>query len=94
MRKLRFLVIIMMPNQELEIYHDSLSYYLFLQYLINVYPEERGFTVMIPDLPGCMSQGATLDEVIINIKKAQQLWLKTVYATDVKSIPLPSELVK
>ena len=49
---------------------------------------------MIPDLPGCMSQGATLDEAIANLKKAQNLWLKTVYATNKKSIPLPSELIK
>ncbi len=78
-----------MQNQELKTNHNSLSYYLSLQYSISVYPEERGFTVMIPDLPGCMSQGTTLDEAIVNIKKAQQLWLKTVYATDANSIPLP-----
>ncbi len=69
---------------------DSLSYYLSLQYLVAVYPEQRGFTVMIPDLPGCMSQGKTLDEAMVNLKKAKELWLTTVYASDKTSIPLPS----
>ena len=71
--------------------HNSLSYYLSLQYPIDVYPEKRGFTVMIHDLPGCMSQGETMDEAIINIDKAKNLWLETVYATDKTSIPLPSQ---
>jgi antitoxin HicB len=69
---------------------DSLSYYLSLQYLVAVYPEQRGFTVMIPDLPGCMSQGKTLDEAMVNLNKAKELWLTTVYASDKTSIPLPS----
>jgi antitoxin HicB len=69
---------------------DSLSYYLSLQYLVAVYPEQRGFTVMIPDLPGCMSQGKTLDEAMVNLDKAKELWLTTVYASDKTSIPLPS----
>ena len=73
---------------------NSLDYYLSLQYPISVYPEEKGFTVIISDLPGCMSQGDTLDEAIINIKKAKYLWLKTVYATDEASIPLSSGLIE
>lgn len=80
-----------MLNQGLSIQQNSLSYYLSLKYPIDVYPENRGFTVMIPDLPGCMSQGTTLDEAIINIDKAKHLWLETVYASDKNSIPLPSK---
>ena len=77
--------------QQLQPQHESLAYYLSLQYPINVYPEAKGFTVMIHDLPGCMSQGATIDEAISNIDKAKHLWLETVYATDRSAIPLPSK---
>ncbi|MCC0178228.1 type II toxin-antitoxin system HicB family antitoxin [Waterburya agarophytonicola K14] len=80
-----------MEEPGLKIQHDSLSYYLSLQYPIDVYPERRGFTVMIPDLPGCMSQGMTMDEAMINIDRAKHLWLETVYAKDKTSIPLPSK---
>lgn len=80
-----------MIDSGLELQHNSLSYYLSLKYPVNLYPEERGFTVMIRDLPGCMSQGATIDEAMTNIDKAKNLWLETMYATDKQSIPLPSK---
>ncbi|MEL6929166.1 MAG: type II toxin-antitoxin system HicB family antitoxin [Cyanobacteria bacterium J06600_6] len=73
-----------------EVEHHSLNYYLELKYLVAVYPEDQGFTVMIPELPGCMSQGKTFDEAMLNIDKAKCLWLTTVYAQDRASIPLPS----
>lgn len=73
-----------------ELQQDSLLYYLSLQYPIDLYPEKIGFTVVIPDLPGCMSQGKTIDEAMSNIDRAKRLWLETVYATDKNAIPLPS----
>ncbi len=80
-----------MIDSGLELQHDSLSYYLSLKYPVDLYPEKQGFTVMIRDLPGCMSQGKTIDEAMINIDKAKNLWLETVYYTDKSSIPLPSK---
>ncbi|WLT37500.1 type II toxin-antitoxin system HicB family antitoxin [Synechocystis sp. B12] len=44
---------------------------------------------MIPDLPGCITQGETIEEVIINIGEARQLWIETVYFSGKKEIPLP-----
>jgi predicted RNase H-like HicB family nuclease len=32
--------------------------------------EYGGYVVEIPELPGCMSQGKTLDEALANIKEA------------------------
>lgn len=78
-------------DHSLKAYPDSLSDYLSLKYLVAVYPEESGFTVMIPELPGCMSQGKTFDEAMFNINKAKCLWLETVYANDKTLIPLPSK---
>jgi predicted RNase H-like HicB family nuclease len=33
-------------------------------------PEYRGYVADVPELPGCMSQGKTLDEAVENIKDA------------------------
>lgn len=33
-------------------------------------PEYQGYVVEVPALPGCMSQGKTLDEAIANIRDA------------------------
>lgn len=77
-------------DQNLKPEDNSLAYYLSLEYSVAVYPEEDGFSVMIPDLPGCMSQGKTLDEAMTNINKAKHLWLSVVYIKDETLIPLPS----
>lgn len=70
---------------------QPIEFYLSLQYPIAIYPERKGYTVMIPDLPGCMTQGETIPEAIANIKKAKELWIETTYANAQKSIPLPSK---
>lgn len=38
--------------------------------------EEGGFTVKVPSLPGCISQGDTREEALKNIKEAIQLYLE------------------
>jgi predicted RNase H-like HicB family nuclease len=69
---------------------QSLEDYLSLKYPISLYPEEEGgYTATIPDLPGCMTQGETLEETIQNINEARELWLETVYKSGKKAIPLP-----
>jgi antitoxin HicB len=71
--------------------NQSLEYFLTLKYPISIYPEDAGgYTAMIPDLPGCMTQGETLEEVVINIDEARQLWIETVYFSNKKDIPRPS----
>lgn len=37
---------------------------------------EGGFSVWVPDLPGCASQGETLEEALENIKEAIDLYLE------------------
>ncbi|MGK7963038.1 type II toxin-antitoxin system HicB family antitoxin [Crocosphaera sp.] len=52
----------------------TLDYFLSLKYAISIYPEdEGGYTALIPDLPGCITQGETLEEVFINIEEAREL---------------------
>lgn len=36
---------------------------------------EGGFTVYVPSLPGCISEGDTEEEALDNIKDAIDLWL-------------------
>ncbi|MGK7903609.1 MAG: type II toxin-antitoxin system HicB family antitoxin [Hormoscilla sp.] len=68
-----------------------LDYYLKLNYPITVYPdmEEGGYVAEIKDLPGCLTQGDTLEETVNNIAEARQLWIETVYDSG-RDIPLPS----
>lgn len=35
-----------------------------------------GFSVTVPSLPGCHSQGETLEEALNNIREAAELWLE------------------
>ena len=39
---------------------------------------EGGYSVWVPDLPGCASQGETLEEALENIKEAIELYLEDV----------------
>jgi antitoxin HicB len=42
-----------------------------------VTPEKvGGFSVSVPALPGCYSEGDTLDEALSNIREAAELWLE------------------
>ncbi|MGQ4915961.1 MAG: type II toxin-antitoxin system HicB family antitoxin [Candidatus Asgardarchaeia archaeon] len=38
--------------------------------------EEGGYTVYVPSLPGCISEGDTIEEAIKNIKEAISLYLE------------------
>jgi predicted RNase H-like HicB family nuclease len=38
---------------------------------------EGGFWAEVPALPGCVSQGETMDELRDNIREAIELWLET-----------------
>lgn len=37
--------------------------------------EEGGYWVEVPALPGCVSQGETLDEALANVREAIAGWL-------------------
>ncbi|MBM4284409.1 MAG: type II toxin-antitoxin system HicB family antitoxin [Deltaproteobacteria bacterium] len=38
--------------------------------------DEGGFTVYVPSLPGCISEGETLEEAMANIREAIELYLE------------------
>ncbi len=40
--------------------------------------DEGGYTVYVPSLPGCISEGETVEEAVSNIREAIQLYLTPV----------------
>ena len=40
--------------------------------------EEGGYWAEIPSMPGCVSQGETLDELIVNLSEAAEGWLLAI----------------
>jgi predicted RNase H-like HicB family nuclease len=40
--------------------------------------EDGGYTACVPSLPGCISEGDTIDEAMANIKEAIDLYLEPV----------------
>ena len=53
------------------------------------HPEEKGFSVFVPDIDGCFSQGDTLEEAYEMISDAIGLCLEEYYEEN-KDLPVPS----
>ncbi|MSQ09478.1 MAG: type II toxin-antitoxin system HicB family antitoxin [Dehalococcoidia bacterium] len=67
-----------------------LKYYLSLQYPLNVLADpEGGYVAVFPDLPGCMTQGETLEELAQMAADARGGWMATEYERG-NDIPLPT----
>lgn len=49
-----------------------------MQYKVNLKKTEEGYSVWVPGLPGCWSQGETEAEALENIKDAIKAYLETV----------------
>jgi predicted RNase H-like HicB family nuclease len=40
-------------------------------------PEYKGYVADVPELPGCMSQGKTIEQALKNVREAILLYLET-----------------
>lgn len=50
-----------------------------MRFLVVLEPsDEGGFTVYVPALPGCISEGETVEEALANIREAIELYLEPV----------------
>jgi antitoxin HicB len=60
------------------------------RYTIILHPdqEEGGYTVTVPALPGCITQGNTIDEAIAMAKDAIRLHIESLLA---EGQPVPQE---
>lgn len=50
--------------------------------------EVGGYTVTVPSLPGCISEGDTIDEALANIKDAIEGYIQ---ALEADGLPVPPE---
>jgi antitoxin HicB len=55
--------------------------------------EGGGYLIEYPDLPGCMSDGETIEEAITNGREAVSCWIAAAKATG-REIPKPGTLEK
>ena len=60
-----------------------------MKYLIIIEPTQTGFSAYSPDLPGCVSTGATREEVERNMQEAIAFHLEGMRLEGM-SIPAPS----
>ena len=64
-----------------------------LQYSIVVEPlppeDGGGFIATVPDLPGCMSDGATPEEAVTNVQDAIVAWIEAAHDLG-HAVPHPS----
>jgi antitoxin HicB len=60
------------------------------QYTIILHPdtERGGYTVTVPSLPGCVTEGDTVEEAIAMAKEAIQLYIESLVED---SLPIPEE---
>ncbi|MDR3602561.1 MAG: type II toxin-antitoxin system HicB family antitoxin [Desulfosporosinus sp.] len=49
--------------------------------------DEDGFTVTVPALPGCVTEGDTIEEALTNVKEAIKGYLR---ALEIQGKPIPA----
>ena len=64
-----------------------------MRYLMIIEPGERNFSAYLPDLPGCIATGKSLEEVRQRMREAMELHLKGM-REDGLPIPPPTSLVE
>jgi len=59
------------------------------QFLVDLIfdPEYNGYVADVPQLPGCMSQGKTVEAALKNVRKAIEVYLKTARPNGLVKVP-------
>ncbi len=60
-----------------------------MKYLVVIEEGQEGFGAYVPDLPGCVSAGASHDEVLELIQEAIELHIRSM-VKDGEQVPAPS----
>ena len=50
--------------------------------------EDQSFVVEVPELPGCMADGETYEDAVVNAKQVIEEWVKTAHELG-RPIPEP-----
>ncbi len=63
-----------------------------MKWLVNLIydPEYKGYVADVPELPGCMSQGKTVETALQNVKEAIELYLEALPRHKKTARPLPA----
>jgi predicted RNase H-like HicB family nuclease len=61
------------------------------KYLVVIEKAENNYSAFSPDLPGCITTGDSVEETIVHIKEAIELYLETV-TEEGENIPVPKGL--
>ena len=64
----------------------TLEYYMNLPYRPELLPDpdEGGYVVRYPDLPGCLTTGETINDALANAEDAKRSWLMAALEDGVK----------
>jgi predicted RNase H-like HicB family nuclease len=59
------------------------------RFLVNLIfdPEYHGYVADVPQLPGCMSQGKTVEAALKNVREAIVAYLKAAGREDITTLP-------
>ncbi len=52
----------------------DLDYYLSLRYRIELIPDPDGWGAILPELPGCVAAGDTIEEALTLLEDAKRGW--------------------
>ncbi len=64
----------------------TLNDYMKLPYRMEIVEDldEGGYVVSYPDLPGCLSSGATIEEAVANAQDAKRVWMEAALEDGIK----------
>ena len=70
----------------------TIEYYMSLPYKMEIIPdvEEGGYTAWFPDLPGCITCGNRIVDVVANAQDAKKTWLMAALEDGIEIVE-PSE---
>jgi predicted RNase H-like HicB family nuclease len=71
----------------------TIEEYLKLPYRLIITPDEEGYGVEAPDLPGCFTHAEHWEDIQAMVREAMALWM-TVMLEDGKAIPEPAASIE
>ena len=71
----------------------TIEYYMKLPYRLEILPDpdEGGFVIQYPDLPGCLTTCETMEDVLAEAEDAKRSWIAAAMESGIQ-IPEPESL--
>ena len=70
---------------------DRMQHYLRLKYPMEIVEDDDGVVATIPDLPGCVSFGETIEAALRSLNETKELWIKGRVDSG-QPVPEPSQI--